>query len=414
MADVLSVKQLSQRIKNTLERDQGFQRVQVQGEISNLTLHRSGHAYFSLKDEQAQINCVMFKSAIGGSFPYSEGEEVVAHGAVTVYVPRGQYQLQVRRLSAVGMGQLYQKFLELKEKLQLEGLFDREHKRPLPELPRTIAVITSPTGAVIQDILNTLNRRFPHLKVQLIPAQVQGSAAIPSLLAAFEVLDNLEEVEVAILARGGGSMEDLWCFNEEALAHTIHQSPVPVISAVGHETDTTIADLVADVRAPTPTAAAELVAPVAYDIRQRLDDLDYTLQQLMQQRIEEERYTLNLLLQRAAQVLPHQLHEESTNLQALLHKTTMAMQAQLHAAHPKLEKLLQKGARAMEDRIANSREELAALEAALMPYDTQLLQKHGLSITLKNNKRVRTVEEVASGDHLTTLLADGSIESTVE
>ena len=390
VAQALSVSQLTRRIKNTLEGDPGFQRLQVEGEIGNLTVHRSGHAYFSLKDEEASISCVMFRSATPGGFTFEEGAQVVASGALTLYPPRGVYQLQVRRMQGVGQGNLFQQFVALKEKLQLAGLFDTEHKRGLPYLPRHIAVITSPTGAVIRDILHTLGRRYPHVQLTLIPAQVQGTAALPSLLAAFDALDSLAGPELVILARGGGSMEDLWCFNEEALAHAIYQSPIPVISAVGHETDFTIADFVADVRAPTPTAAAEICVPEAQLLYQRLDELDQALQYSMQEKLDDARAMLQQQRQQLGWALRSPLQLAIGQLQAHTHRLDTAMNL----------------------RLQREKTQLQAQAWQLAAYDLAGTLARGFSLTLKNGKRVTHAHEVQPGDRLQTLLADGSLEST--
>lgn len=412
MAEALTVSQLTRRIKNTLEGDPGFQRLQVEGEISNLTIHRSGHVYFSLKDTDAQILCVMFSSAIRGSFAFAEGDKVVASGAITVYSPRGSYQLQVRSLRPLGQGDLYRQFVELKERLQLEGLFDTAHKRPLPYLPRHIVVITSPTGAVIRDILNTLNRRFPHIRVTLLPAQVQGEAAIPSLLAAFDTLDNLPEVDVAILARGGGSMEDLWCFNSEALAYAIYQSPVPVISAIGHETDFTIADFVADVRAPTPTAAAELSVPEGRELEQRLDDLAYTAEQYLMRRLGRERERLHELEQRIAWALRAPLREARAELAGYAQELRYLMQERLEAE--RLHLYYQQPAAYMQARLLGARHGLATLEAQLQAHDVKGLLKRGFTITIKEGRRIKSKTQLNPGDILQTVLADGTVTSKVE
>ena len=392
-ADVLSVSQLTRRIKLTLEGDPGFQRVRVEGEIGNLTVHRSGHVYFTLKDEGAQLMCVQFAGSVqGGSFAFQEGDQVQATGSLTVYAPRGNYQLQVRTLKPVGIGDLYQQFVALKEKLALEGLFDSAHKRPLPALPRHIAVITSPTGAVIQDILRTLQRRYPVLRISVLPAQVQGTGAVPSLLHAFDILDQLADVDVAILARGGGSMEDLWCFNDEALAYAIYQSPVPVISAVGHETDFTIADFVADVRAPTPTAAAELATPEREMLLIRLAEYTEALCHYMQRRLQDEQQYLDDVAERMGWALQAPVYQA---------RQTLAQRATgLHSA--------------MQQKLTDHKLRLQDLHLALQQHDVQGLLKQGFTLTLHKGKRLRNITAVQPGDALETLLPDGSLQSTVQ
>lgn len=269
----LSVSQLTDRLRGVLETE--FFDVWVEGEVSNLVAAQSGHWYFSLKDEHAQIRAVLFRSqARLLPFRPKDGMRVLARGGVRVYPPRGEYQLQVELIEPRGKGSLQQAFEELKERLSKEGLFDAARKRPLPMLPRRIGVVTSPRGAVIQDILRVLRRRYANLEVLLYPARVQGAEAAREIAQGIDVLNRLGGLDVIVVARGGGSLEDLWPFNEESVARALHASRLPTISAVGHETDYTIADFVADVRAPTPSAAAELVVGAKADLLARLAALD--------------------------------------------------------------------------------------------------------------------------------------------
>jgi len=256
---VISVSELNSQIKNLLEGQIG--QIWLKGEISNFKAHSSGHLYFSLKDQNSQIRAVMFRTqAMRLKFRAQDGQEVLCRGSISVYVPRGDYQIYVEHMEPLGAGALQRAFEELKRKLAAEGLFDPTKKRPLPKRPRKIAVVTSPTGAAIRDILSILSRRAPSIPVIVVPALVQGAAAGPDLIRAFHQAQKIPAVDTIIIGRGGGSIEDMWCFNDESLARAIAASPIPVISAVGHEIDFTIADFVADVRAPTPSAAAELVA----------------------------------------------------------------------------------------------------------------------------------------------------------
>lgn len=258
----LSVSALNARIRATLEAS--YRGVWVEGELSNVkVMPGSGHAYFTLKDAKAQVAAVMFAGYLRGvAFRLADGAKVRAYGNVTVYEPRGQYQLAVQRLEKVGAGDLMAQFEALKRKLQAEGLFERSRKRPLPLLPRVVGIATSPTGAAIRDMFNVTRRRFPNLRILLAPCRVQGEGAAAEIAEAvrmFHALHGADRPDVIIVGRGGGSAEDLWCFNDEALARTVASSEIPVISAVGHEVDFTICDFVADLRAPTPSAAAELV-----------------------------------------------------------------------------------------------------------------------------------------------------------
>ena len=269
---IYSVSALTAEVKAVLE--DGFSAIWVEGELSNFKHHTSGHMYFTLKDAQAQIRGVMFR---GHNrllrFHPIDGLAVLVSGTVTVYERRGEYQINVEFMEPRGVGALQLAFEQLKAKLEAEGLFDEARKRPLPLLPRRIGIITSPTGAVIRDMLTIIGRRFPGLEVLIHPVAVQGECAAAEVAAALERLGARADLDVLIVARGGGSLEDLWAFNEEGVARAIVASAVPVISAVGHETDVTIADFVADLRAPTPSAAAELVVARRDELRQRVDDL---------------------------------------------------------------------------------------------------------------------------------------------
>lgn len=262
---VLSVAALNSLLREQIE--EHFGRVYVRGEISNFKPHSSGHWYFSLKDDTSQISAAMFRGANGKlKFKPENGMEVIVRGKVSVYEPRGTYSIIIETMEPVGAGALQKAFEQLKAKLQAEGLFDAERKRPLPAFPKHIGIVTSPTGAAIRDILNVLRRRYKAARITLAPAIVQGEEAPASIVNAIQLITQLKDVDVLIVGRGGGSMEDLWCFNDESVARAIAASPIPTISAVGHEIDFTIADFVADVRAPTPSAAAELVVKNASDL----------------------------------------------------------------------------------------------------------------------------------------------------
>ena len=284
---IMSVKALNNYLRELLETDEVLRDIWVKGEISNYTRASSGHLYFTLKDADSQVKCVMWKgSAFGLRFDPRDGMAVEVHGSMGIYSATGQVQLYVTEMRPAGEGQLFAEFLKLKAKLEAKGLFDDAHKRPLPRFPKHIGIVSSATGAALQDMLHTLERRLPTTRVTLAPSTVQGTEAPASLIRALKALNRIEDLDLILLARGGGSIEDLWCFNNEALAHAIFNSRVPVISGVGHETDFTIADFVADLRAPTPTAAAELASPIT------VDDLLLTVSE-MNSRLNQ-RISLNL------------------------------------------------------------------------------------------------------------------------
>ena len=309
----LTVSQLTFRIRKLLEGDLELQDVWVEGEISNLTRPASGHIYFTLKDKNASLRCVMWKTDAARSRPnMQEGMAVEVHGKIAVYEPQGQYQLIVNIIQLKGEGALYQEFMRLKSALEAEGLFDAERKRPIPELPRVIGVITSGTGAALRDMLNTLRRRLPLVQVILAPSPVQGIEAPPALVNALQSV-NKQNPDVILLARGGGSIEDLWAFNDERVVRAVVGSKAPVISGIGHETDFTLCDFAADLRAPTPTAAAELATPVTIvDLSSDLLDARAHLTDLIINLLTEREALRSSLAARLRFVSPERLIQSAT------------------------------------------------------------------------------------------------------
>ena len=319
--EILSVGDLNRAIAASLE--DRFDTVWVSGEISNFKAYDSGHWYFSLKDEEGQIRCVMFRGRNGqvGFMPQS-GDLVEVSANLGMYVPRGDIQLTIQTLRRAGVGGLYEAFLKLNAKLAKEGLFDEERKREIPTHPRSIGIITSPQAAALKDVLSTLARRAPHIPIVIYPTLVQGSDAPAGIIAALKAAEKENVVDVILLVRGGGSIEDLWAFNDEQLAYTIANSPIPVVSGVGHETDFTIADFVADLRAPTPTGAAELAAPRKDQLLQELDAIQQALLQRVNQRVEREAQTLDQLALRLGHALPNpdRMREQITSWQLRLNQ----------------------------------------------------------------------------------------------
>ena len=281
---ILTVSRLTALLRGVLE--ENFEQLWVQGEVSNLSLPSSGHCYFTLKDSGAQLRCVMFKSAVKNlKFRPADGMALIVRGHISVYDQRGEYQLICEYLEPSGVGALQTAFVQLKEKLAREGLFAEEHKRALPRFPRRVGVITSPTGAAIHDILNVLKRRFASLEVQIYPVRVQGEGAALEIARAIDDMNRNAEVDVLIVGRGGGSLEDLWAFNEEVVARAVYRSKIPIISAVGHETDWSICDFAADLRAPTPSAAAEMVIASADELRGQVEALSRRLTRVIENRL---------------------------------------------------------------------------------------------------------------------------------
>lgn len=289
MRNVYTVKQVNAYVKNMFAQDFMLNRIYVKGEVSNLKYHTSGHIYFSLKDESGTIACVMFAGQRSGlSFRMQEGQQVIALGSISVYERDGKYQLYAKEIVLDGAGLLYEKFQELKNELEEMGMFAREYKQPIPSYPKTIGVVTAPTGAAIRDIINITSRRNPYVQLILYPALVQGEGAAQSIVEGIRALEK-QSVDVMIVGRGGGSIEDLWAFNEEIVARAVFECKVPIISAVGHETDTTIIDYVADMRAPTPSAAAELAVYEYQGLETQITEYKIRLQRLMHQYLNLER-----------------------------------------------------------------------------------------------------------------------------
>lgn len=273
-----------------------FRNISVKGELSNVTLHRTGHIYFSIKDEGAAVSAVMWRSDVSSlDFMPENGQKVTAEGRVTLWVQRGQYTFNVRSMRKDGAGDLFAAFEELKRRLAAEGLFDASRKKPLPKYPRTVGIITAPTGAAIRDMINVTGRRFPLAKILLYPTLVQGDGAAPQMIEALRAFNREKKADVIILGRGGGSTEDLWAFNDEALARAVCASEIPVVSAVGHEVDYTICDFAADLRAPTPSAAAELVVPDRAETKRRLQNVITAMRKPLADKIQSERRVLQAL-----------------------------------------------------------------------------------------------------------------------
>ncbi len=411
---ILRVRDLTRLIRSTLE--EAFGQVWVEGEISNLRQPGSGHLYFTLKDEAAQIDAVLFRGDQRHlAAPLQNGQRVQVFGAVTVYEPQGRYQVVVRRVRPAGQGSLQEQFEALKKRLAAEGLFDEARKKPLPLLPRRIGIVTSPTGAAIRDILNILNRRFPNLHIQIAPVRVQGAGSAAEIAAAIRLFNEQAAAEVLIVGRGGGSIEDLWAFNEEIVARAMAASSIPVISAVGHETDFTIADFVADLRAPTPSAAAELVVGRRDAFEERLAGHRTALRRLLKTRWLELSRRLAAVRGHYTLAHPHLLlrpfRQRMDTLRGRLidgARTTARQAAQrvdlLHLTLPHLLRRRMDRARAALDREARR---LTALNP------TAVLQR-GYSITWDADGRVLTeAGALRPGAILRTRLARGLVESEV-
>lgn len=391
---ILTVSQLNFYVKSILDSDQRLNYVFLCGEISNLTDHyRSGHIYLSLKDNKSVIRAVMFAgNARNLKFKPMEGMKVICRGRVTLYEATGQYQYYIEDMQPDGIGALYQAYEQLKEKLQSNGLFDESHKKPIPYCPKTIGVITSPTGAAVQDIKNILTRRFPSVNIVLCPVLVQGDNAAPQLVDAVNKLNEYDLCDTIIIGRGGGSIEDLWAFNDENLAYAIYNSHIPVISAVGHETDFTICDFVSDLRAPTPSAGAELAVPDRNEILQNLDAQRQYLSSLMDKKLIENNNIVS---------------EMTTKLLSLSPDDKIA---KLYKDLDFLSQKYENNSNRIFQNTANKIELLATKLESLNPVS---ILKRGYSVVTNNDKTVTSVKDVKNGDTLAINVTDGKIISKV-
>jgi len=396
---IYSISQLTAYVKSALQMDPLLQDVWVEGEVSNFTRAASGHCYFTLKDERAALSCVMWRSqaALLPALPRN-GEAVLAHGTVSVYEARGVYQLRVDILQPAGLGRLYLEFEALKQRLAEEGLFDDERKRPLPALPRRIGVVTSPQAAALRDILRTLSSRYPLADVLLAPTLVQGAEAPPQIVAALAALNRWsagrEPVDVIIVARGGGSLEELWAFNDERVARAIADSAIPVISGVGHETDFTIADFVADLRASTPTGAAAAAVPDGRELAMLVRAREAQLAGLMTAEVVSSRQTLAVQERALARNSPLQL---------------------LAGYRQRVDELSRAAVLAWDHRVTLRRERLAGLRGRLEAVSPLEVLGRGYAIVRhgETGEVVRGVAQVARGDPIAVRVQDGEFEAEV-
>ena len=393
MKNIFSVGQINRYVKNMFTQDFILQKIYVKGEVSNCKYHTSGHIYFSLKDETGVLSCVMFAGHRRGlAFRMKDGDRVVVGGAVDVYERDGRYQLYAKEISLEGAGALYERFLALKTELEEMGMFAQEYKQPIPAFIHRLGVVTAPTGAAVQDIRNISLRRDPYLQIILYPALVQGEGAADSIVRGIHMLDQAE-VDVIIVGRGGGSIEDLWAFNEEKVARAIFECRTPIISAVGHETDFTIADFVADLRAPTPSAAAELAVADFRQILQNIAGLRDRMQKAMQRRAELGR----------AQLMQYQMRFQYLNPEAKLRDNRQRL--------ADLDELLR---RAMKNRIAEERHMLGIYLERYRGLSPLYKLNQGYSfVSDREGNGIISTKQVHSGDLLEISVTDGMIEAEV-
>lgn len=389
----LTVSQLNEYVRRMFQMDPMLRAIELKGEISNLKFHQSGALFFTMKDENASISCVMYSGDVDGlqAMPF-EGMRAVASGSVALYVRGGQCQFVVKRMRAQGVGVLYERLQMLKEKLGREGLFEPERKRALPPYPDTIGVVSSPTGAVIHDILNVSLRRNPDAHILLCPVRVQGIGADEEVVEAIHLLERLEHVSVIIVARGGGSMEDLWTFNEERVVRAVAMCKKPIVSAVGHETDVTLCDLAADLRAPTPSAAAECVVPIRNEMLNKIEIMRRQMQESARNAVAERQNALKL-----AQIKLSANHPSLT------------IRRQEERLAQRMDALLRAAERQIQNRQTRLETQTAALEL-LSPYAAL---KRGYAIVQNAGRAISKAGGLCVGDEVTVRFADGVIHAEV-
>lgn len=395
MSKAITVAQLNRYVAALLDRDNNLRAVQVCGELSGFKSYASGHLYFTLKDDNAAVSCVMFKGqAHGMRFKPENGMKVIVTAKASLYDRDGRFQLYVQSMTPEGLGELYLAYEQMKKKLEAEGIFDQAAKKQIPLIPKCIGVVTSQSGAVIRDIINVLRRRFPGFKLQLIPVAVQGQAAASQIADAIRQFNKIGTADVLIVGRGGGSMEDLWAFNEEVVARAVYDSEIPIISAVGHETDFTICDFAADLRAPTPSAAAELAVPIKRELLISLSADRDKMKRALIRKLEYQRIKFDNLLARPVMKSPLE---------------------QINRRREYLDRLNQRVCDAQISMQKNSRHELNLLAAKLDALSPLKVLARGYAVvTDSHRKTVQSVKDIQIPDTISVMLRDGSLKCQVQ
>lgn len=388
----LDISELNSYIKRILTNDPILYNLRVKGEISNFKVHSSGNVYLSLKDEKSKINCIIFRSNFDKSLKLDDGVKIIASGYISVYERDGAYQFYINAVEIEGVGNLYIEFNKLKEKLKNEGLFDSRYKKEIPKMPKSIGVVTSSTGAVIRDIINVVKRRFPKIDVKLYPVNVQGEKSAQDICDGIEFFNNMENVDTIIVGRGGGSLEELWSFNEEIVAREIFKSKIPIISAVGHETDFTICDFVSDMRAPTPSAAAEIATPDLSDIYFKLDNIKNRMNRSLNNQVILDNEKLNNTFDKINNYMKsYIIRDKNIQLDQIYDKINFRLEQNIESSKEKLSK---KGA------ILHNLSPLATLS-------------RGYSIVEKDGEVINSIENINVKDEINITLRDGRLECNI-
>ena len=388
----LDISEANSYIKRILTNDPILYNLRVKGEISNFKVHSSGNVYLSLKDEKSKLNCIIFRSNYDKSLKLDNGVKIIASGYISVYERDGAYQLYINEVEIEGIGNLYMEFNKLKEKLKKEGLFDPKYKKEIKKMPRAIGVVTSPTGAVIRDIINVIKRRFPKVDIKLYPVNVQGEKSAEDICSGIEFFNRMENVDTIIVGRGGGSLEELWSFNEEIVAREIFKSKIPIISAVGHETDFTICDFVSDMRAPTPSAAAEIATPDLSEIYYKLDNIKNRMNRSLNNQVLLDNEKLSNTFEKINNYMKsYIIRDKVIQIDQIYDKINFRLEQNLETSKEKLSKK-------------------AALLHNLSPLATI---SRGYSIVEKNRQIINSIEDVNINDEINIILQDGELECNI-
>lgn len=410
----ITVSQLNRYLKFKFEQDPNLGQVFLKGEISNFKAHTRGHYYFTIKDEGSRINAVMFASQVNKlNFIPEDGMKIMAIGRISVYEATGGYQIYVESMMPDGVGNLYIEYEKLKKKLASEGLFDPDKKRKIPKFPETIGIITAPTGAAIRDILSTIKRRWPIAKTILFPSLVQGASAAPDIVASIKKAEKFD-LDILIIGRGGGSIEDMWCFNDETVARAIYECHIPIISAVGHEIDFTIADFVADLRAPTPTGAAEMAVPNQADFYNYLNQVNIRLTKTMNNYICVNREKLDKLKNHYILKNPISIYEiKEQRFDTIFEKLQLVMVSILKNERNRYEKYTDRINLSIEKYLEKNKNSYINILNKLEILNPLLTIKRGYSITKINDKVITSVKKIKKNDDLVVELTDGTISTKV-
>lgn len=389
----LEVSELNSYIKKLIADEPILGNVMVKGEVSNFKIHSSGNVYLSLKDKDSKVNCIILRRNFAQDMVIKDGTKIIASGSVRVYERDGAYQLYINSVEVEGMGNLYYQYLQMKERLEKEGLFSPMHKKKIPRFPKVIGVITSPTGAVIRDIINVVSRRYPRVEIKLFPVLVQGERSEESLIRALDFFNRRDDIDTIIIGRGGGSLEELWSFNSEALARKIFDSKIPIISAVGHETDYTICDFVADLRAPTPSSAAELATP---DLKDLLASQD-------------------ILVKRMSRAVSNKIEIERQKVSRSIEKThTIVQKDMIDMSYVRLDRIQERMAASVDRRMVDYKKKLSLIGVSMGNLNPFSVMDRGYSVVESSGGLVQKTTDVELGEDIDILLSDGSLRCQVK